>query len=244
MPTESPLPLTHYEVRVAGPDDVHKHTDELDHVLCLATVSRVGAVPHGIDAALATAVVWRPEVVAFADAMEQKLKANDWKPGWKKDHPDDLMSRVYQELNECRGALDTYKRHKADAAFIPRPAPEYDAALAKLAVWRGRLLMEAADVANMLMMVCDVCAALTTTPESRVADARSAYARATGQNEVIWASGELQAALREGSIVDGDEGDEGSTAKPQEPGAKRAPNKARGSPPEAQPTPSQPTKEI
>lgn len=86
-------------------------------------------------------VAWRPEVVAFADAMEHKLRANDWKGTWKHDAPGALMERVHEELNEFWDELFTRG---------PRDTDEH----------RAALLNEAADVANMLMMVVDTSGAL------------------------------------------------------------------------------------
>lgn len=88
-------------------------------------------------------VGWRPEVVAFADAMERKLRANEWKGTWKHDAPGALMDRVHEELTEFRDELFTRG---------PRDTDEHKAAL----------LNEAADVANMLMMVVDTSGALPT----------------------------------------------------------------------------------
>lgn len=79
---------------------------------------------------------WRPEVVAFATLMEQQLRANDHKPGWKSDSTFALWSRLLQEtieLNEARTARNP------DSALIGR---------------------EAADVANFAMMVADVMGGL------------------------------------------------------------------------------------
>jgi hypothetical protein len=84
---------------------------------------------------------WRSEVVAFADAMERKLRANDWKGGWKEDTSGALMVRVREEFREFDAAHLAY----------PRGTEQY----------RTKLLDEAADVANMAMMVVDVCGGLT-----------------------------------------------------------------------------------
>ncbi len=83
---------------------------------------------------------WRREVIAFADAMERKLRANDWKPGWKDDSPSILMDRMYEEMAEFKDVLDNFLRVGKN--------------------YKKNLLNEAADVANMLMMVVDVCGAL------------------------------------------------------------------------------------
>lgn len=104
--------------------------------------------------------LWRPEVVAFANAMERKLQANDWKGGWKNDQPYDLMARVHEELTEFKDEFGWYMGNRRELTFTARPTPQYDQTLAKLEENRLQLLGEAADVANMLMMVVDVCGAL------------------------------------------------------------------------------------
>ena len=78
---------------------------------------------------------WRPEVVAFADAMEARLRANDFKGGWDALTPDWLMARIVQEAGEL--ALSVAGEMGGEA-----------------------VLYEAADVANFAMMVADVCGEL------------------------------------------------------------------------------------
>lgn len=74
----------------------------------------------------------RPEVAAFAALMEQRLRENDHKPGWKEDDPREL----YERLDEEAGELD------------------YALAI------RDGIAKEAADVANFAMMIADVCGVL------------------------------------------------------------------------------------
>ena len=69
----------------------------------------------------------RPEVMRFAEAMERKLRENHWKGGWQDMSPGDILLRVREELKELTDCDDDFK-----------------------------LLGEAADVANYLMMLCDV----------------------------------------------------------------------------------------
>jgi NTP pyrophosphatase (non-canonical NTP hydrolase) len=90
---------------------------------------------------------WRPEVIAFADAMESKLRQNDWKGGWKDDSPGQLMERVREEFAEF---------HTAHLAY-PRGTDAY----------KSNLRDEGADVANMVMMVLD--AALAASQAERPA---------------------------------------------------------------------------
>lgn len=90
---------------------------------------------------------FRPEVLQFAVLMEQELRANDHKPGWKDDHPADLLCRVHQELKELQYA------YCAEDKYDP-----------------NKLASEGADVANMLMMFLDVCGALPLASVSVVKD--------------------------------------------------------------------------
>lgn len=94
-------------------------------------------------------VAWRPEVRAFADAMEAKLRENDHKPGWKGDHPRDLMRRLDEEANELRKLLPVGGARVTDG---------------------GGVLREAADVANFAMMIADVCGSLSVAPVGPVGD--------------------------------------------------------------------------
>jgi NTP pyrophosphatase (non-canonical NTP hydrolase) len=72
---------------------------------------------------------WRPEVVWFADAMERKLRENDYKRHWLTLGMQTLSMRLTQEREELRDAVAS-----GDAA---------------------RTLDEAADVANFAMMIAD-----------------------------------------------------------------------------------------
>ena len=72
---------------------------------------------------------WRPEVVAFADAMEAKLKENDHKRHWRYLGMQTLSMRLTQEREELRRAVEGGD-------------PE-------------SVLREAADVANFAMMIAD-----------------------------------------------------------------------------------------
>jgi NTP pyrophosphatase (non-canonical NTP hydrolase) len=78
----------------------------------------------------------RVQVVAFAGAMERKLKENDHKGGWLHLNNGTIMARIEQELQELREAL---------AAKDPL-----------------RIGREAADVGNFLMMLCQNNRALGT----------------------------------------------------------------------------------
>lgn len=74
----------------------------------------------------------RPEVRAFADAMEEQLSANDHKGGWQRDTALSLLRRLREETTELARAIGG----------------------------EGDVLKEAADVANFAMMIADVSGAL------------------------------------------------------------------------------------
>ncbi len=71
----------------------------------------------------------RPEVLRFAEAMERKLRKNDYKSGWKDCDLFYLEDRLKKELSEF---------------------------MKTLANQSNRMEGEAADVANFLMMLVDV----------------------------------------------------------------------------------------
>ncbi len=83
----------------------------------------------------------RPEIIAFAFLMEKELRNNDHKSGWKGDSPLKLAKRVREEADELE-----------EVAF--------DASTLGAENFREKVGEEAADVANMAMMVADVCGCL------------------------------------------------------------------------------------
>ena len=93
----------------------------------------------------AAAARWRPEVAAFADAMEAQLRANDHKGGWHDDHHDDLLDRLREETKELADVLDL-SGGKAGRFFPSDPQGP---------TWSAEVLREAADVANFAMMIAD-----------------------------------------------------------------------------------------
>jgi NTP pyrophosphatase (non-canonical NTP hydrolase) len=107
----------------------------------------------------------RPEVRAFAEAMEEKLRANDYKGGWKDVRPHSLMGRIIEEVAELLRELRTDDRAAQDFAIA---AHHLDCAARVLLEWGPYLKTtgtkgvrgEAADVANMAMMLADVLGAL------------------------------------------------------------------------------------
>lgn len=74
----------------------------------------------------------RPEVVAFAVAMEKELRENDHKGGWKTEGISYFIEKLHEEVNELTKALGDIKATKR------------------------RVLSEAADVANIAMMLADI----------------------------------------------------------------------------------------
>ena len=98
----------------------------------------------------------RPEVAAFAQLMEAKLRENDCKGGWKDEQTSYLSRRCGNELEELRAAIQR-QRKEWMTGFPPVSAEKREA----LRVDVGR---EAADVANFAMMIADVCGALRGTP--------------------------------------------------------------------------------
>ena len=86
-----------------------------------------------------------PYVLAFAEAMEEKLAANRHKgdrEGWLKDSPEALFARLEEETRELLCVLES--------SYI---------------LSKTKVLHEAADVANFAMMIADVCGGLDVRPE-------------------------------------------------------------------------------
>ena len=83
----------------------------------------------------------RPEVLRFAEAMELRLRANDWKGGWNHEMPQSLLNRARDEVQELDDVVDEICGMGL--------SPERIAA-----VWS-----EAGDAANFLMMVALVSTA-------------------------------------------------------------------------------------
>lgn len=77
-----------------------------------------------------SAIIPREQVMEFAEQMEMKLKANDYKRNWRKCSDEDLLRGLRDEVDELLTAI---KRKEPDTAVI----------------------MECADVANYAMMLAD-----------------------------------------------------------------------------------------
>lgn len=115
--------IDHFLRNNLGGPDYAEYSAALDEVLA--------ASPECAAAASPAPAGWRPEVVAFANAMEAQLRANDHKPGWKHDSPESLRMRIYDEWMELTEALRSIPRNE------------------------NVILKEAADVANFAMMIAD-----------------------------------------------------------------------------------------
>lgn len=102
------------------------------------------ALAEMVEALAPTAADLRPEVLAFALAMERKLRANDHKSHWRGCTLGYLRRRLRTEVRELLAALDACRRNQLVATDRER------AALA------GAVTDEAADVANFCMMLADV----------------------------------------------------------------------------------------
>lgn len=87
----------------------------------------------------------RPEVAAFALAMEKRLRENDWKHGWKNEHRATLFDGLRKEVEELRVAANI------SCPACRRCTNEYALDMIK---------HEAADVANFAMFIADSCGVL------------------------------------------------------------------------------------
>jgi NTP pyrophosphatase (non-canonical NTP hydrolase) len=99
----------------------------------------------------------RPEVLAFARLMERELRANDHKPGWKNDRIGQLAPRVVQEADELLRAVRRLEERWGEHLC---GGPDRGSVRMSDADMRQSVVEEAADVANMAMMVADVLGAL------------------------------------------------------------------------------------
>ena len=95
----------------------------------------------------------RPEVLAFARAMEAELRENEHKGGWRDCGTDWLLRRMGDERRELTAAVARWRTRSR--CYCGDPKHEEDRAATARAV-----LSEATDVANFAMMVADVCGSL------------------------------------------------------------------------------------
>jgi hypothetical protein len=82
----------------------------------------------------------RPVVLWFAQQMELRLRENDHKGGWHEMDPSNLVMRAQDELSELEDAVDEHPMDDDD--------PENADA-------NAACIREAADIANMVLMVAD-----------------------------------------------------------------------------------------
>lgn len=93
---------------------------------------------------------WRPEVIAFANAMEARLSHHDdsrGTRGWSECDPKWLLQRLRQEVDELEKALAArHQRCACREAMCPHSLFEHPESVGH----------EAADVGNFAMMIADV----------------------------------------------------------------------------------------
>jgi hypothetical protein len=107
---------------------------------------------------------WRPEVTAFANLMEKRLRAYDGdkgEEGWKRSSPHQLLAHGVEELSEL---VETLRGSKWSTKKLELVCHHLDLArdlLYAVAVKPSKnTANEAADAANMLMMFLDVMGVL------------------------------------------------------------------------------------
>ncbi|HMF78762.1 MAG TPA: hypothetical protein VK604_24105 [Bryobacteraceae bacterium] len=88
----------------------------------------------------------RPEIMAFALLMEKELRLRDYRNSWKNDQALDLARHVKDEANDLLAVVGFCLRPPVTTPIAPDV--------------RKRVVEEAADVANMAMMVADVTGCL------------------------------------------------------------------------------------
>jgi hypothetical protein len=131
------------------------------------------------------AIRFRPEVAAFAEAMEHELQANDHKGDWKDANALDLLRRLREEVKELDDEWHSAREPDwtpwdptsealrlkwrmivrtrnpdGSGGYETRPEVGQMNRLHPTPEWRAKILSEAADVANFAMMIADVCGAL------------------------------------------------------------------------------------
>lgn len=79
-------------------------------------------------------IVPRIEVRAFAKAMEEVLRQNDFKHGWKGDSPQALVDRIWDEIRELEPVMVNYSKNCAQLEDVQK---------------------ELVDIANFCMMTWD-----------------------------------------------------------------------------------------
>lgn len=100
----------------------------------------------------------RPEVKTFTQAMEIVLKENDYKGGWKNCTLEYLINKLDEEVKELKEAL-TIRQKYIELNRGSRSVEDcwYDLSCKSS---EENILWEASDVANIAMMLADVCESL------------------------------------------------------------------------------------
>lgn len=88
------------------------------------------------ESLIETNAPFRHVVGWFAVEMEEKLRENDHKPGWRNDEISDLLTQAREELKELAEAINKAEHWNSPGA------------------WQ-KVIKEAADVANFCMMIAD-----------------------------------------------------------------------------------------
>lgn len=96
----------------------------------------------------------RVKVQRFADEMERQLRANDYKGGWSQCTTKWLLGRLEQEKRELARALNAYHQASKGMSDGARRASD------RVQKARRAIAHEAADVANVAMMITDVLGGL------------------------------------------------------------------------------------
>jgi len=86
----------------------------------------------------------REALRVFAERMEEELKKNEHRGGWKNQNPETMMAKLWDELYDLDDQVEGYLDGKGD---------------------REQILKEAVDVANYAMFVADICLASMGKPE-------------------------------------------------------------------------------
>ena len=117
----------------------------------------------------------RIEVVKYAEAMEQKLQANDEEKGtsWKNCTQEYLLNKLDEEVHELKEITQGFEIFNRairiakgyDDDLKPEQVETMDQIRDDL---RRFLCKEAADVGNICMMISDVCGALPELAEGEV----------------------------------------------------------------------------
>ncbi len=80
----------------------------------------------------------RQALLIFAERMEEELRKNDFRGGWREENPETMMAKLWDEVYD----LDDLVENHLDGNSDPK-----------------RILKEAVDVANYAMFVADICLA-------------------------------------------------------------------------------------